>query len=108
MDTLARESHEIEHRPGYPTRVRRQTGSLIRRVRRQWRWIVPGLLTVMLACWPVTTRYGIDHVPHVRRVTLLEKSAGFVSRDLRARWLATSIVRGLDDPVDRTMRVFSW
>lgn len=60
------------------------------------------------ACWPVTTRYGVNYRWSSRTIPLYEKAINFVSRDIQARRLAREVTAGIDRPRDRALRVFTW
>ncbi len=79
---------------------------------RALRWTVLGAVLIgmgTLACWPVTTRYGVNYRWSSRTITLFEKTVHFISRDLQTRRLVAELVRGAGaSPDDRLIRLFDW
>ena len=76
------------------------------------RWIAGGVLVataaVMVARWPVTTRFGVDYEWSSREIHLYEKAVDFISRDLQARRLVSDITDGLNGDQERIIAIFRW
>ena len=67
-----------------------------------------GLALIGLACWPVTTRFGVDYRWSSRRITLFEKAVHFLSRDLQTRRLVAELTRGARGADEKLLRLFDW
>jgi hypothetical protein len=63
---------------------------------------------VIIARWPVTTAVGIDYRVTVKQLTLFEKAAAFVSRDLEMRRLMREIVGTGGTQEQRLLRMYDW
>ena len=63
---------------------------------------------IVAACWPVTTRYGVNYRWSSRTITLFEKSVHFISRDLQTRRLVKELLRGVRPGDPALMRLFEW
>lgn len=65
-------------------------------------------VTVLVAHWPVTTRYGVNYQQYKKRIPLYEKALNFLSRDVETRRLAHEVTRGAERPEDRLLTILSW
>lgn len=75
------------------------------------RSVVGGVVIILLvgaACWPVTTRSGLNYQVTTRRITLFEKAVHFLSRDLQTRRLVAEMTRGARGADERLLRLFEW
>ena len=63
---------------------------------------------LVIANWPVTTRFGVNYVWSSQRIPLYEKVINFVSRDLQTRRLANEITAGGADDDEKLLKMFSW
>ena len=61
-----------------------------------------------IACWPVTTRFGVNYQWSSKTIPLYEKAVEFVSRDIQGRRLAREIASGVSQPRDKALRLFAW
>lgn len=64
--------------------------------------------TLLVANWPVTTRYGVNYQQHKKRLPLYEKALNFLSRDVETRRLAHEVTRGAESPEDKLLKILSW
>ncbi len=75
------------------------------------RWAVPAIFLaagIGLACWPVTTRVGIDYRVSTYRIPLGQKAIQFVGRHLETRRLAREVTQGAVTDEEKILRIFSW
>lgn len=79
-----------------------------RRLNRAAAAAASGVLLGTVACWPVTTRYGVDYQVSSRTIPLYEKAANFLSRDLQTRRLAAEVTAGAAGDDDKLLRIFEW
>jgi hypothetical protein len=67
---------------------------------------------VVLAAWPVTTRYGVNYRWSSKRIPLFEKAVNFASRDLQLRRVAqevsAEIGAGTAPPEQKAVKLFDW
>jgi len=63
---------------------------------------------IVTACWPVTTRFGVDYRWSSKTLPLYEKALNFVSRDLQARRLSREVAAGGGSAEDVAIRIFRW
>jgi hypothetical protein len=66
------------------------------------------VLAGTVACWPTTTRFGIDYQVSSKTIPLYEKAVNFVSRDLQTRRLAREVTAGVVDARSKALTVFRW
>lgn len=62
----------------------------------------------IVACWPTTTRYGVNFQVYSREIPLYEKATNFVSRHFEARRLTDEITAGATSDAARLEQIFSW
>lgn len=67
-----------------------------------------GLLGLGIACWPVTTRVGVNYVVTPYRLTLIEKTTHFLSRHWQTQRIASSIVGPERDFERKIERILAW
>jgi hypothetical protein len=66
------------------------------------------LLAVGLACWPTTTRVGVNFEVTRHQITLMEKAVHFVSRHWQTLRIARSVVHPSDDFEVKMERILAW
>ena len=80
-----------------------------RRYWTSWRWIFLLLCAgILLAQWPVPTRYGINYRWTSKKIPLYEKSMHFLDRHIQTRRLAGEITRGALNDEEKVLQIFSW
>lgn len=63
---------------------------------------------VLVAHWPVTTRYGVDYRWSSTHIPLYEKLVNFYSRDLQTRRLVREVTKGVTEDDEKIVTIFSW
>jgi len=71
-------------------------------------WGIAAILLIGAAVWPVTTRVGVDYRWSTKRITLLEKTIHFMSRDLQTRRLAAEVTHGASGAEETLLKIFTW
>ena len=75
----------------------------------QWAAIaMVGVGVVVIANWPVATRYGVNWSWSAKRIPLYEKAINFLSRDLQTRRLAREVAGQAATDEERLLRLFHW
>ena len=79
---------------------------------RGFRWVGVAVACIaaalVIANWPVATRFGLNYQPSSKRIPLYEKVINFLSRDLQTRRLAKEIVAGASTDEEKFLKMFSW
>lgn len=57
---------------------------------------------------PLTTRYGVDGIQHVKKIPLYAKACGFLYRDWAYRDIVKDIVKGERDETKRALAILDW
>lgn len=77
-----------------------------------FRWVGVAVACIaaalVIADWPVVTRFGLNYQPSSKRVPLYEKVINFLSRDLQTSRLAKEIVAGASTDEEKLLKIFSW
>ena len=77
-----------------------------------FRWVGVAVACIaaalVIANWPVATRFGLNYQPSSKRIPLYEKVINFLSRDLQTRRLAKEIVGGASTDEEKLLKTFSW
>lgn len=66
------------------------------------------LLAILVAYWPVTTRFGIDYVLHDRKIRFYEKALYFLARHLETQTRMQEILQGITGDEEKILTLFNW
>lgn len=66
------------------------------------------LLVIGIACWPVTSRVGVNYVVTTQGLTLAEKVVHFLSRHWQTQRLAASVTGSARSSEEKIERILAW